>query len=113
MIDAKKRQLSKLEMILLDEISMAKSDLIYQLDLRLQEIKGKPRVPFGGVSILCFGDILQLCPVMGKFAFEEPKNPSFKVTYYLDSRWEKMKHTWPQGEIGQKKSSALSVNTIA
>ena len=89
--DAKKQQLSKLEMILLDEISMVKSDLIYQLDLRLQEIKGKPRVPFGGVSILCFGDILQLCPVMGKFAFEEPKNPSFKVTYYLDSRWEKMK----------------------
>ena len=70
--DARKNILKNLKMIIIDEISMVKADMIYQLDLRLQELKEKIGVAFGGVSIFCFGDILQLQPVCGKFIFDRP-----------------------------------------
>ena len=78
-------------MIIIDEISMVKADMLYQLDLRLQEIKERIGVPFGGVSIFCFGDILQLQPVCGKFIFDCPSKPSFHITFELDSLWEKFR----------------------
>ena len=68
--DARKKILKNLKVVIIDEISMVKADMLYQLDLRLQEIKEKIGVPFGGVSIFCFGDIMQLQPVCGKFVFD-------------------------------------------
>ena len=61
--------------------------MIYQLDLKLQELKERVGTPFGGVAIILFGDMLQLRPVLGSFAFEEPKNPEFHATYALENRW--------------------------
>ena len=87
--DARKNILKNLKMIVIDEISMVKADMLYQLDLRLQEIKEKIGSPFGGVSIFCFGDILQLQPVCGKFIFDRPSNTAFYLTFELDSRWHK------------------------
>ena len=55
-----RRNITKnLTMIIIDEISMVKADMLYQLDLRLQEIKQKIGVPFGGISVFLFVDILQ------------------------------------------------------
>ena len=87
--DARKNILRNLKMIIIDEISMVKADMIYQLDLRLQEIKERIGVPFGGISIFCFGDILQLQPVCGRYIFDQPLNASFHLTYELDSLWQK------------------------
>ena len=67
---------------------MVKSDMLYQLDLKLQELKERVGVPFGGVSILDLGDMLQLRPVLWAFAFEKPKNPEFHATFKLHNRWE-------------------------
>ena len=78
-------------MVIIDEVSMVKSDMLYQLDLKLQELKERVGVPFGGVAILAFGDLLQLRPVMGAFIFEKPKNPEFHATFRMDNRWEKFK----------------------
>ena len=89
--DYKKNILKNLKMIIIDEISMVKADMLYQLDLRLQEIKEKIGTVFGGVSIFCFGDILQLQPVCGKYIFDRPSNPSYHLTYELDPRWKKFK----------------------
>ena len=83
--DAKKNILRNLKLIIIDEISMVKADMLYQLDLRLQEIKERMGVPFGGVSIFCFGDILQLKPVCGRYIFDTPQNPSYYLTFELDS----------------------------
>ena len=87
--DARRNILKNLKMIIIDEISMVKADMLYQLDLRLQEIKEKIGVAFGGISIFCFGDILQLQPVCGKFIFDRPSNPSYYLTFELDGRWKK------------------------
>ena len=79
--------MKNVKIIIIDEISMVKADLLYQLDLRLQEITERVGVPFGGTSIIAFGDMMQLKPCMGKYIHDEPQNIDFKVTHSLNPRW--------------------------
>ena len=49
--------------IVIDEISMVRSDLFVAMDMRLQEITGCNK-PFGGKQVILVGDFLQLPPVV-------------------------------------------------
>ena len=49
--------------IVIDEISMVRSDLFVAIDMRLQEITGCNK-PFGGKQVILVGDFLQLPPVV-------------------------------------------------
>ena len=89
--DEKRSLFKNLKIIILDEVSMVKADMLYQLDLKLQELKEQVGRPFGGVSIFAFGDMLQLRPVMGAYAFEKPKNAEFHATFQLHNRWQLFK----------------------
>ena len=84
--DARRAALKNLVMVIIDEISMVKSDMLYMLDLRLQEIMEKVGVPFGGIAILTFGDMMQLKPCMGRFICEEPLNKDFRMPHALSPR---------------------------
>ena len=53
--DEKREHLKNLKMVIIDELSMIKADMFYQLDLRLRELKQNMDVPFGGCSVLLFG----------------------------------------------------------
>ena len=57
--DEKRLLYQNLNIIILDEISLVKSDMQFQLDLRLREVKINDRI-FGGVSVFVFGDIMQM-----------------------------------------------------
>ena len=85
--DQKRAALKNLKMVIIDEVSMVKADMQYQLDLRLQEITEKVGVPFGGLSIFAFGDMMQLKPCMGHFICDEPINNEFKITHAIKPRW--------------------------
>ena len=87
--DIKRIELQNLTLVIIDEISMVKADQLYQLDLRLQEIKDKRGTPYGGVGLFCFGDIFQLEPVMGRAVFAKPSNPAFHISHSLNSLWER------------------------
>ena len=68
-----RRELMKnTSIIIIDEFSMMKSDLLYRMNLGLQEIKMNTR-DFGGCSIFLFGDPLQMRPVRGTYTWEKPK----------------------------------------
>ena len=49
--------------LVIDEISMVRSDLLDAIDARLQEIRNSLE-PFGGVQVVMVGDFLQLPPVV-------------------------------------------------
>ena len=87
--DEKRKLLENLQVVIIDEYSMIKADMLYQLDLRLKELKQRPELPFGGVSVFLFGDILQLRPVKAVYIFEEPKCENFQLTFLLDPLWDK------------------------
>lgn len=52
-----------LEVLIIDEISMVRCDLLDCVDIFLQTIRKKSQ-PFGGVRLVCFGDLYQLPPVV-------------------------------------------------
>ena len=57
-------KLSKLTLVIIDEVSMVGSNMLLEIHKRLQQIKGvSDDVIFGGVSILAVGDLYQLPPV--------------------------------------------------
>ncbi len=54
----------RLKLIIIDEVSMVRSDLMWAIDQSLRLNRGRPREPFGGVRLLLFGDLHQLPPVV-------------------------------------------------
>ena len=57
-------RLSRLMLLIIDEVSMVGSNMLLEIHKRLQQIKGVSNdVVFGGVSILAVGDLFQLPPV--------------------------------------------------
>ncbi|MBQ6449585.1 AAA family ATPase [bacterium] len=54
---------TRVDWIIIDEISMVRADLFDSLNLFLQIVRGN-RQPFGGVRLICFGDLFQLAPIV-------------------------------------------------
>ena len=54
--------LRSLDLIIIDEISMVRADLLDQIDAVLRQYRN-PYIPFGGVQLLMIGDLQQLPPV--------------------------------------------------
>ena len=59
----KQRILRNLEMLVIDEVSMVRADLLDAVDAVLRHFKHRPNLPFGGVQLLFIGDLFQLSPV--------------------------------------------------
>ena len=55
--------LRKMELLVIDEISMVRCDTMDAIDTILKSVRRKHDVPFGGVQLLCIGDLYQLPPV--------------------------------------------------
>jgi ATP-dependent DNA helicase PIF1 len=58
------RIMRKLKFLVIDEVSMVRSDLMWAIDQSLRVNRGRPREPFGGVRLAMFGDLHQLPPVI-------------------------------------------------
>ena len=59
----KKAVIQNMELLIIDEVSMLRSDLMDAIDFMLQSVR-KKKYPFGGVQVLFIGDLLQLPPVI-------------------------------------------------
>ena len=87
---AKRLLFRDLKCVIVDEISMVSADLFYNLDLRLREITMRD-VPFGGLSVIVFGDLYQLQPPKARYVFEEPTNKEHALAYQLRNLWQLFK----------------------
>ncbi|MCB0656312.1 MAG: helix-turn-helix domain-containing protein [Saprospiraceae bacterium] len=59
----KKQLLRELQLLVIDEISMVRCDLLDAIDFALRKTRDK-ELPFGGVQLLVIGDLFQLAPVV-------------------------------------------------
>ena len=59
----KKSVIRNMELLIIDEVSMLRSDLLDAMDYMMQSVR-KKNAPFGGVQVLFIGDLLQLPPVI-------------------------------------------------
>lgn len=83
-----KCKLQHLKVLIIDEISMVGSQTLINIHKRLKEIKAEQSedIPFGDVSILAVGDLLQFPPVGDSPVFASPKNAMHRLSMSL---WEK------------------------
>ena len=81
----KRKLLRELELIIIDEISMVRADIIDFIDRVLRIYCRNMREPFGGKQLLLVGDIYQLEPVIR----EEERQlllPFYKSNFFFDAR---------------------------
>lgn len=61
----RKKLINQLDLLIIDEISMVRADLLDGIDLYLRVNRGN-ELPFGGVQVAFFGDLFQLPPVVNE-----------------------------------------------
>lgn len=59
----KKAVIRNMELLVIDEVSMLRADLLDAIDFMMRSVRQNSR-PFGGVQVLFIGDLLQLPPVI-------------------------------------------------
>ncbi len=60
----RKKVLRNIDLLIIDEVSMLRADLLDAIDYRLRSVKGDYSRPFGGVQLLMIGDLYQLPPIV-------------------------------------------------
>jgi len=83
-----------LQMVIIDEVSMVRSDLMAGIDIALRKNRNRLNEPFGGVQMVFIGDLFQLPPVLkkidedyilktygGQYFFDAPVFSNFKYHF--------------------------------
>lgn len=83
-------ELKAVDLLIIDEVSMVRADLMDAMDARLREVRGEDRPtdadkPFGGVQVLMTGDPYQLPPVI-KRAEAEKMAEVYEGPHFFDAR---------------------------
>lgn len=82
---AEKRQLLQgLELLVIDEISMVRPDVLDQLDLILRNLRGNTHA-FGGIQLLLIGDLAQLSPIIREEEWILLR-PYYRTPYFFSSQ---------------------------
>lgn len=73
--ERKRKLIRSLDLVIIDEISMVRADLLDSVDAALRRFRD-PQRPFGGVQLLLIGDLQQLAPVV------KPEEWAMLESYY-------------------------------
>ncbi len=74
-----------LEILIVDEVSMVRCDLMDSMDRFLRKNRGH-EVPFGGVQVLLIGDLIQLPPVVPPYEREALKARGYATPFFFSAR---------------------------
>jgi len=84
MTRVKRSVLTQMELLIIDEVSMLRADLLDAIDHTLKVIR-KNKNPFGGVQVLMVGDLMQLPPVVKNDEWQVLKN-YYSGVYFFNSK---------------------------
>ena len=80
----KRTLLQELELLVIDEISMVRCDVLDAIDLVLRHVRHRPGDRFGGVQVLFVGDMYQLPPVVKEQEWNLLRD-YYNSPYFFDS----------------------------
>ncbi len=83
--ETKLKLLRKLELLIIDEVSMVRCDLLDSMDLVLRHVRKNWAQPFGGVQMIFIGDLFQLPPVAPENDWEILRQ-YYASPYFFDSK---------------------------
>jgi hypothetical protein len=85
-LDFTKRTLiEEIELLVIDEVSMLRADLLDSIDYILKTIRKTTDKAFGGIQILFIGDLYQLSPVVKTAEWENMKD-FYQSPFFIDAR---------------------------
>ncbi|MBA2328318.1 MAG: AAA family ATPase [Flavisolibacter sp.] len=85
-INNERRQVFRqLELLIIDEISMVRADVLDAIDVMLRHYRFRHQEPFGGVQVVMIGDMYQLSPVVKDEEWRLISN-NYRSHYFFDSR---------------------------
>jgi len=82
---SKRIMLREMELLIIDEVSMLRADLLDAIDVTLRKIRRNRSQPFGGVQILFIGDLFQLPPVVKQEEWEYLR-PYYSDIYFFEAK---------------------------
>jgi hypothetical protein len=80
----KKAIIRELELLIIDEVSMLRADVLDAIDAVMRHVRGRNYLPFGGVQVLFIGDMYQLPPVVKDEEWNHLSN-HYKSIYFFDA----------------------------
>lgn len=78
-----RRLYSKIKLLIIDEISMVRADMVDAIDLFLRVNGPKEGIPFGGVQVIFVGDLFQLPPVVRSEELEVLRSRNYDAPYFF------------------------------
>lgn len=91
MSQQKRKLFKELELLVIDEVSMVRCDLLDVIDRLLRTYGGDRYLPFGGKQVLFIGDPFQLPPVTPDDQWEL-LTPHYRSSYFFSA------HAWQQAQ---------------
>ncbi len=82
---SKRKILEEMELLIIDEISMVRADMLDAVDLILRQFRRNLHQPFGGVQVLLIGDLFQLPPVIPQDQWEILKH-HYESPFFFHSK---------------------------
>jgi len=82
MNSTKRNMLKELELLIIDEVSMLRADILDAIDVVLKHVRRRRNEAFGGVQILFIGDMLQLPPVVKDAEWGQLKNHYHRMFFF-------------------------------
>lgn len=79
------RMYQRLDVLIIDEISMVRADMMDNIDLFLRRNRGIDE-PFGGVQLILFGDLFQLPPVVASEFEKNIFKSRYQSPYFFSSK---------------------------
>jgi hypothetical protein len=76
----RKQVLRSIDLLVIDEVSMLRADLLDAIDYRLRSARGNHTQGFGGVQLLLIGDLYQLPPVV-------KREETARLSQYYNTPW--------------------------
>lgn len=77
--------IKNLELLVIDEVSMVRADMMDQIDVTLRNIRKNFKESFGGIQVLLIGDMFQLPPVVKNDEFDSLKK-IYESFYFFNSK---------------------------
>ncbi len=77
--------IQKIELLIIDEISMVRCDVLDALDQVLRHFRNQHHKPFGGLQVLLIGDMFQLPPVVSNDEWQL-LSQHYASPYFFDSK---------------------------
>ena len=84
--DKRQKLIQNLDMIIIDETSMLRADLLDCIDISLKYYRGEPNLPFGGLQMVFIGDLYQLPPVVASAEERQLFQNYYSSPYFFSAK---------------------------